>query len=129
MRTRIGAPRQRALSVLGSRHRIRGTAQRDKERITLRIHLDSAVRHERGPQTAAMLVQRVAVTVAELLQQPCRALDIREEQRDDTRRQVPRIARNLHSIPASLESRPDPHKPIAGGHSGTLAQASGVPPS
>ncbi len=94
MRTRIGPVRQRALSVLGSRHRIRGTAERDKERVALRIDLDAVVRRERGPQTAAMLVQRVAVTVAELLQQPRRALDIREEQRDDTRREVPRHGKN-----------------------------------
>jgi hypothetical protein len=103
-------PRKRTLSVLGSRHRIGSTAERNKERITLRIHLDPVVRRKRGTQTAAMLVQRIAVTVAELLQQPCGALYIREEQRDDTRGKIPRHRKepSTRFLP-SPELAPDAH--------------------
>ena len=116
------AIRKGALSVLGSRHRIRGTAERNKERIALGIHLDPVVRRERSSQTAAMLEQRVAVTIAELLQQPRRALDIREEQRDDPHRQVPRHRKEPTLDSCITETRSATRTRNAGGHSGTLVQ-------
>jgi hypothetical protein len=54
----------------------------------LRIHLDPAVRGERGPEQAAMLVKRVRIPIAELVQQLRRALDVGKEKRDDARREI-----------------------------------------
>jgi hypothetical protein len=55
------------LTVDGGGDGIRRPTEGDKECVTLRVHLDSVMRRERGAQTPAMLVQGLAVTVTELL--------------------------------------------------------------
>src|SRR5581483_1623506 len=97
--------------VLGSCHRIRGTAERNEERITLRIHLGSVMRRERRAQAPAMLVQRLAVTVTELLEQPRRPLDVGEEKRDHPRGKIPRHGKN---------PTPRPRLFLSGGGSGSV---------
>jgi hypothetical protein len=55
----------------------------------LRIHLKPAVARERLTQQAAMLDQRVVVGLgAELLQEPSRSLDVREEEGDGANGEV-----------------------------------------
>jgi hypothetical protein len=76
---------QRALSILGGCDGIRRPTEGGEERVTLGIHLDPVVRGEGGAQNAAMLVQGPGVALAELLEQPCRALHVGEEQRDHAR--------------------------------------------
>jgi class 3 adenylate cyclase len=76
---------QRALSILGGCDGIRRPTEGGEERVTLGIHLDPVVRGEGGAQNAAMLVQGPGVALAELLEQPRRALHVGEEQRDHAR--------------------------------------------
>jgi hypothetical protein len=75
------AVRERALAVRGGGDRIGSSAEGDEERVTLRVHLDAVVIGERRPESPPMLVQRLLITVAELMQQSRRALDIRKQQR------------------------------------------------
>jgi len=84
------AVREGALAVRGGGDGIRSPAEGDEERVTLRVYLDAVVRGEGGPETSAMLVQGLSVAVAELMQQPRRALHIREQQSDDTGGEVER---------------------------------------
>ena len=69
----------------------------DEERVTLRVHLVSASLRERLAQQPTMLVEHPLVAIAELQQQPRRALDVREQERHGPGR--PRVE------PAELERR------------------------
>ena len=73
---------ERRLAVGGGGERVRCARERDEERVALRVHLDAAVPRERLAQDAPVLGQQVRVPVAVLVQQPRRAFDVREEERD-----------------------------------------------
>ncbi len=63
--------------------------ERDEERVALSVDLDAAVSGEGGSQRTAMLGERVGVGVRpERMEQPCRALDVGEEERHSAGRQV-----------------------------------------
>ena len=83
------AHRPCAESVLGltrGRDRVARAREHDEERISLRVDLDSAVSRERRAQHATMLGKHVRIPVTELVEQACRTLDVREEQRDGSAR-------------------------------------------
>ena len=61
--------------------------ERDEERIALRVDLDTRVACERVTEDAPVCGERSRVIVAEVVQQPRRSLDVREEERDCPRRQ------------------------------------------
>ena len=64
--------------------------KRDEERVPLRIDLDTVVGGERAAQNQAMLLECFRVPFRpEVVQQPRRALDIREEEGDGTGRKLP----------------------------------------
>ena len=84
------AVRERALAVRGGGDRIRRAAEGDEERVTLRVHLDALVVGKRRAESPPMLVQCLPVVVAELVQQPRRALDVREQQRHHAGREIAR---------------------------------------
>jgi hypothetical protein len=66
-----------------------GCREGDEERVSLRVHLDPAVRGERGSQQAAMVGQRIGVrSRSEGVQEPRRALDVGEEERDRASGQI-----------------------------------------
>jgi hypothetical protein len=77
-RTRL----ERSLPVDRCGKRIRGLRERDEECISLRVHLDAAVPIEAFPQNPSMLAERIRVGIPELVQQPSRSLDVREEEGD-----------------------------------------------
>src|SRR6266571_4469673 len=81
---------QCTLAVRGGGHRIGRPGEGDEERVTLRVDLDALVLGKRRAESPPMLVQRLPVVVAELMQQPRRALHVREQQRHDTGREIPR---------------------------------------
>jgi hypothetical protein len=74
------------LSCRGDRRS--GRREGDEEGISLRVDLDAAVASEGLAQHAPVLGEGVRVRLAELRQQPRRALDVREEEGDCAGRQV-----------------------------------------
>ena len=98
------APLERLTPVGCRGDRVGGSGERDEEGVTLRVDLDAAVPRERLPQRAAVVVEEVCVSRPVLLEEPSRALDVREEEGDGAGRQVwpahgaiisPRRARRL----------------------------------
>jgi len=71
----------------GSQSRV-GASEGEEERISLRVDLATVASFCRLPEDAAVAVEGVAVPVSELLEQSCRALDIREEEGDSPARQL-----------------------------------------
>ena len=67
---------------------VRRLAKGDEERVALRVDLLSLVLCEGGAQDPAVIGEHLAVPVSQLLQQPGRALDVREEERDGPAREV-----------------------------------------
>jgi hypothetical protein len=80
---------QRSLSFLGSSEGIVRLRENDEEGVPLRVHFDAGVARERLAQHTAVLGERLDVVVAELVQQPRRALDVGEEKRDGATRKLP----------------------------------------
>ncbi len=73
--------------------------ERDEERVTLRVDLDTPLGAERLTQEAAMLRQSVGVRVgAELVQQLRRALDVGEEKGDGAGREIAPHRRMMRQI-------------------------------
>ena len=72
---------ERRLPVGGGGDRVGCARERDEERVALRVHLDAAVPRKRLPQHTTVLAQQLRVALAVLVQQPRRALDVREEER------------------------------------------------
>ena len=95
---------QRALAVSGSGDGVRRAGEGDEERITLRVDLDALVLGKRRAESPPMLVQRLPVVVAELVQQPRRALHVREQQRHDTGREIAHHRARSWSDAAPLSS-------------------------
>jgi hypothetical protein len=77
-----------ALAVRSSGDRLRSPGEGDEKRIALRVDLDALVLGKHRAESPPMLVQRLPVVVAELMQQPRRTLVIREQQRYDTGRET-----------------------------------------
>jgi hypothetical protein len=74
---------QSCLGICGCAQRALCCREGDEERVALRVHLDAAMGAKCRPEDAAMLRQRLGVTLrAELVQQPRRALDVRKEEGD-----------------------------------------------
>jgi hypothetical protein len=72
---------QSALCFGGGRDGVGRTRERDEESVALRVDLDSIMLPPRLAQDAVMLGEHIGVSVAELLQQPRRPLDISKEER------------------------------------------------
>ena len=85
------AHRSRRESRLSVGRRPEGTGggrERDEEGVALRVHLDPATCDERFAQDAPMLREHVRVSLAQLVQQPGRALDVGEQKRDGAGRKL-----------------------------------------
>ena len=95
---------QRALAVRGSGDRVRRAGEGDEERVTLRVDLDALVVGKRRAESPPMLVQRLPVPVAELVQQPRRPLHVREQQRHDAGREIAHHRARSWSDAASLST-------------------------
>ena len=72
----------RALRLDRCRDRVAGARKGEEERVALGVDLDPAERREVLAHQPAVLVEQLAVAVAELLQQQRRALDVAEDERD-----------------------------------------------
>ena len=82
---------ERRLPVGGGGERVGGAREGDEERVALRVHLDAAVPRKGVAQHAAVLAQQLRVALAVLVQQPRRALDVREEERHCSARKVAHV--------------------------------------
>src|SRR5439155_12312154 len=88
---------QRLLGVRRCCERVLRTPKGDEEGVTLRVDLDAVVAVKDLAQKAPVVGERVDVAVAELMVQPRRAFDVREEERDSAGWQLAhalRIARS-----------------------------------
>jgi hypothetical protein len=78
-----------SIADLGSgSERVGGLPEGNEESIPLRVDLDPAVAEERISQRPAMLGQHLCIRVAELVEQPRRALDVGEEEGDRPGREL-----------------------------------------
>ncbi len=68
------------------------TPEREEERVALRVVLDAAVRGERLAQQAPVRGEGLVVADAEESCEPGRLLDVREEKRDGSLRQLRHVA-------------------------------------
>ena len=91
-----------ALRVRRRRDRILRSAERDEERIALRIDLLPVVFLERRAQDPMVVCARDRVALTQLLQQTCRALDVREEEGDRPMRELGHSATSV--APASVDA-------------------------
>ena len=73
---------ERGLALGCRRDRLGRAREGVEERAALGVDLDAAVAGEGVPQYPPVLGKRLRVAVAELVQQPRRALDVGEEERD-----------------------------------------------
>ena len=82
-------PAHKRLRRLASRrYCVRSDSEYAEDRVALRIDLDAPVSRERSSQQTAVFRKHLGIVVSELGQQTCRALDVREEQRDGAGRQI-----------------------------------------
>jgi hypothetical protein len=79
---------QTAGDLLGSRNCVRGSRERSKERVALRIHLDARVPRQACAYDATMGVEEIDVPVTVLVKQPGRACDVGEQKRDSSGREI-----------------------------------------
>lgn len=80
--------RKSALRVRGRSHGVLRATEGDEERVALGPDLDAAVLLDGGAYQPMMLLERLGVSVAELLQEPRRPLDIGEEEGDRSGREL-----------------------------------------
>jgi hypothetical protein len=92
------------LAVRSRRDRVRRAGEGDEERISLRVDLDALVLSERRAESPPMLVQCLPIVIAQLVQQPRRALHIREQQRHYTGRETARHRPRSCALARSLSS-------------------------
>jgi len=76
-----------------------GAGKREEERIALRVDLATVASFCRLPKDSAVGAKDIAVPLSELLEQPCRALDISEEEGNGPLRELG------HSIGVRARSR------------------------
>jgi hypothetical protein len=80
---------KRLLGFPGGGNCSRRRGERDEERVALRIDLDPVVAGERITNRTAMVAERVGVAVGtQLVQEPRRALDVGEQERDRSGREL-----------------------------------------
>jgi hypothetical protein len=80
---------ERRDGLLGRRYCLPRRGERHEERVALGVDLDPAVPGESLAEHAAVLLEHVGVALcAELVEQPRRALDVREEQRHGAGRKL-----------------------------------------
>jgi hypothetical protein len=80
---------QRLLPGSSRGQRIAGAGEGDEERVALRVDLDPAVPAERIPEDTPVIGKCLGISVAELVQQPGRALDVGEKEGDRPAGQLP----------------------------------------
>ena len=102
---------QRPLALSRRRHRVAGPREGNEERVTLGADLTPAELGEGGPKQPPMLPQHLQVAVAQPLQQPGRALDVGEQQRDRAARQLGHDAPSPASQPRRLDAQTQPSFP------------------
>ena len=85
-------PRERELPRSRSLDGVMCTPEREEERVALRVVLDAAVRGERLAQQAPVRGEGLVVADAEESCEPGRLLDVREEKRDGSLRQLRHVA-------------------------------------
>jgi len=78
---------KRSLPLGACPRRVADLPEGDEEAVPLRVDLVAAVRCPSPPQQLLVPVQNVGVAVAETAQKPGRALYVREDERNDARRQ------------------------------------------
>jgi hypothetical protein len=101
--------RKHLLRFGGGGKRGRRGGERDEEGVALRIYFDPAVADKRLTQGAAMLGQRVCVSIGtQLLQKPRRALDVGEDKSDGPARKLARHALFKRDEPHGVEPLPEP---------------------
>ena len=96
---------QAALGVHGRGSRVRRPRERHEERITLGVDLDTVVVGTSRADDPALIVECVAVPVAELVQQPRRPLDVREEKGHHSTRELAWHATIISTRSTSVEVR------------------------
>jgi len=80
---------ERSLPLGRGLERLRGGGKDVEERVTLRVHLHAAVTDERFAQQSSVPGQRLPVALGtKLVQQPGRALHVREQEGDGARRKL-----------------------------------------
>ena len=90
---------ERLLCGAHSGHGARCRGERHEECVPLRVDLDATLCGERLTQHAAMLGECVGIAAgAELPEQPRRTLDVREQQRDGSRRKGSRHAGSIAQV-------------------------------
>ena len=85
-----GAAREGALAVAGSGDGVRGPRERNEEGVALGIDLDAVAFGDGRAKQPAVLVKCLRIVVTELVQELRRALDVGEEERDHTGREIAR---------------------------------------
>ena len=80
--------RQGALPLRCRPHRVAGAGKRDEEGVTLRVDLHAACVRERVPEQSTLCLEGLSVVLPERFEQPRRALDVGEQERDGARRKV-----------------------------------------
>ncbi len=71
-----------ALCLDGGCNGVAGAREDVEERVALRVHLDTVERAERGADHLPMGAQDLGILVTESLEELCRVLDVREDERD-----------------------------------------------
>ena len=71
---------QRDLALDGGEQGVACAREGDEERVSLRVDLVAAVSSEGRPQQTLMLAEHLSVAVPQLLDEPRRPLDVREEE-------------------------------------------------
>ena len=99
MRTRSSAPSGQAAPQARAEQRPRqpprpGPREGDEKRVSLGVDLVAAVLGEGLAQDALVLREHLAVALAQLLEQPRRPLDVREEEGDGADRQLGHSSRD-----------------------------------
>jgi hypothetical protein len=81
-------PLEGGLTCEGRACRVARTREGDEERVALCIDLDSVVFREDLSQRAPVLLESVRIRISELGEQPGRALDVGEKERDGACREI-----------------------------------------
>ena len=101
-------PGEPALPFGSRERRVSRSAKRDEERVPLRVDLLSAMCLERGAQDSAVVGEHLPVLVSQLLDQPGRALDVREEERDCAARELRHLVQGGdYAVSPGLSSKVD----------------------
>jgi hypothetical protein len=97
--------RKRPLRTHRGGDRVARPRERDEERVTLGVHLAAAMLVERRAQQALMLAKHLRVAIAQPRQEPRRALDVAEQERDGATRKLRHTAQ-LCPITAACQECP-----------------------